>query len=82
MFSNMSVLRFVFDVSGVDGDTALTLLGSTVDVGVILNLSLAFLGEHVGDRSGQGCFAVVNVANGADVDVRLVPFKLLACHFL
>ena len=74
-------LRLVLNVSGVDGDAALTLFRGAVDVGVVLNFSLAFLGEHVGDRSSQGCFAVVNVADGADVDVRLVPFKLLACHF-
>ena len=70
----------VFNVGGVDGDAALTLLGSTVDIGVVLLLSLTFLGEHVCDRSGEGGFAVVNVADGADVDVGLVPFELLACH--
>ena len=71
----------VFDVSGIDGDAALALLRSTVDIGVVLDLCLSLFGEHVSDRGGEGCLAVVNVADGADVDVGLVPFELLACHF-
>merc|ERR1712078_177708 len=73
-------LGLVLNVCGVDRDATFALLRSAVDVGVVLNLSLAFLGEHVGDRGGEGGFAVVNVADGADVDVGLVPFELLACH--
>ena len=73
-------IGLVLNVSGVDGDAALTLFRSTVDVGVVLNFSLTLLGEHVGDCGGEGGFAVVNVADGADVDVGLVPFELLACH--
>ena len=73
-------LGLVLNVSGVDGDAALTLFRGAVDVGVVLNFSLTLLGEHVGDRSGEGGLAVVNVADGADVDVGLVPFELLACH--
>ena len=78
--SVVTCLGFVLNVSGVDGDAALTLFGGAVDIGIVLNLSLTLLGEHVGDRSGEGGLAVVNVADGADVDVGLVPFELLACH--
>jgi hypothetical protein len=65
-------LGFVLNVGGVDGDTALALLGSTVNLVIGLSLGLTLLGEHIRDRSGEGGFAVVNVANGADVDVGLV----------
>ena len=77
----VTLLGFVLNVGSVDGDTALALLWSTINVGVVLNLCLPFLGEHIGNRCSQGGFAVVNVADGADVDVGLVPFELLACHW-
>jgi hypothetical protein len=73
-------VRLVLNVGRVDGDATLTLLGSTIDVGVVLLFGLTLLGEHVGDRSGEGSFAMINVADGADVDVGLVPFELLASH--
>ena len=77
----VTLLGFVLNVGSVDGDTALALLWSTVNVGIVLNLRLPFLGEHIGNSCSQGGFAVVNVADGADVDVGLVPFELLACHW-
>ena len=77
----VALIGFVLNVSSIDGDAALALLRSSVNIGIVLNLSHPFLGEHVCDRSGEGGFAVVNVANGADVDVGLVPFELLASHF-
>jgi hypothetical protein len=43
----VTLLGFVLNVGSVDGDTALTLLWSTINVGVVLNLCLPFLGEHI-----------------------------------
>ena len=71
----------VLHVGGVDGDAALALLGGLVDAGIILVLGLALQGQPLGDGGGQGGLAVVNVADGADVDVGLGTLKLLLGHF-
>ena len=46
----------------------------------LLRLAADLLGEHVGDRGGQRRLAVVDVADRADVDVRLVALELLLAH--
>ena len=76
----VTVLRLVFHVRGVDCDTTGALLGSLVDVGVVDELSVALHREHLGDSGGQGGLAMVDVADGADVYVGLVSFKLCLCH--
>ncbi|WP_413681470.1 hypothetical protein [Prochlorococcus sp. MIT 1318] len=45
-----------------------------------MHLGLTLFRKHTCDGCGQGCFAVVDMADGANVDVRLVPLKLLASH--
>ena len=80
---NVSVVTsvsLILNVSGVDGDTTLLLLGSLIDASVVLELSLALHSQILGDGSGQGSLAVVNVANGANVDMGLGSFKFLLSH--
>src|SRR5687768_1165168 len=63
-------------------DLTLLLLGSVVDLLEGLDLGPSDLGrEHLGDRRGQRRLAVVDVTDGADVDVRLVALELLLRHF-
>jgi hypothetical protein len=38
-------------------------------------------GHHLGDRGGQRGLAVVDVTDGADVAVRLVPLEFFLRHF-
>ena len=78
----VTVGGLVLNVSGVDGDAALALLGSLVDVLERSEVSLAALGlgENLGDGSGQRGLAVVDVTNGADVNMRLSALKLLFGH--
>src|SRR4051812_11668500 len=76
----VALLRLVLDMRRVDGDAALPLLGSVVDLGEALRLSAAPLGEHVGDRGGQRRLPVVDVPDGADVEVRLRALELLLGH--
>ncbi len=74
--------RFVLDVRGVDGDAARLFFRSRVDLVVALGFA-AELGRQNGrDGRRQGGLAVVNVADGADVHVRLGTFKLAFCHDL
>ena len=76
----VTIFGLVFDVGGIDRDAALTLLRSTVDLVIGLGFCHTLFGQHIRDGGREGGFAVVNVANGADVDVGFVPLELLACH--
>jgi len=69
-------LGLVLDGGGVDGDAAGALLGRGVDLVVLLGRAAADGGEHHGERGGEGGLAVVDVADGADVDVRLGALEL------
>ena len=70
----------VLDVRGRDRDAALTLLGSLVDLIVSGVLRLAGLGEDLRDRGRQRRLAVIDVADRADVAVRLVPLEFCLGH--
>ena len=75
-------LGLVLDVRDRDRDAALTLLRSLVDhverrERVHVRVLVV---QHLGDRSGQRGLAMVNVTNGADVDVRLGALKLGLRH--
>ena len=71
----------ILDVSGRDGDAALALFRRLVDVGIVDVGRAAGLGQHLGDRRGQRRLAMVDVTDGADVAVRLVPLKFRLRHF-
>ena len=71
----------VLDVRGVDRDASGFLFGRLVDLIVLHDLGLT-LGRAVhGDGGGKSGLAVVNVADGADVDMGFSSFKLRFCHF-
>src|ERR1035437_9529431 len=73
-------LGLVLDVGDRDGDAALALLGSVVDRVEGAELRPTLEGEVLGDRRGERRLAVVDVADRADVDVRLSPLELLLRH--
>ena len=72
----------VLDVGNVNGDAALTLLGSLVNVLEGSEVSLAALGlrEDLGNGRGRGGLAVVDVTNGTNVYVGLRTIELLLGH--
>ena len=76
------VLGLVLDVGRLDRDAALLLLGRLVDLVEGDRGPAALLGEHLRDRGRQGRLAVVDVPDGADVDVRLRALELLLAHVL
>ena len=78
--SIVTLVSLILNVSGVDGDTTLSLLGGLVDAGIILELGLALESQVLGDGSGQGGLTMVNVTDGTDVYVGLGSFKLLLGH--
>jgi len=78
--SIVTLFGLVLNVSGVDGDSAGLLFGRLIDFVVAHRGGFALLRQHHGDGGGQSGLAVVNVADGADVNVRLGAFKLSLCH--
>src|SRR6185295_1902552 len=77
----MALVGLVLDVRGGDGDPALLLLRSVVDLLEALGFAALRLGQHLRDGSGQRRLAVVDVTDRADVDMRLVALELLLRHF-
>ena len=80
---NMSIVTgssLILNVSGVDCNTALSLLGSLIDVSVINKLSLALHSESLGDSSGKSSLTMVNVTNGTNVYMGLSSFEFSFCH--
>ena len=78
--SVVTLLGLILHVSGVDGDTTLALFGSLVDGGVVGVLRLALQSQELGDGSGQGGLTMVDVTDGADVNVGLSSLKFLLSH--
>jgi hypothetical protein len=78
--SIVTICGLILNVSSGDGDTTLFLLRSGVDFIISLRFTTLRLSEDSSDSSGEGGFTVVNVTDSADVDVRLVPFKLFFSH--
>ena len=71
---NVSIVtggRFVFNVSGVDGDAASLFFRRSVDLVVSLGFAAELLGEDRGDSSRQRGLTMVDVTDGADVNMRL-----------
>src|SRR2546430_1626279 len=77
----VAVGGLVLDVRGGDGDPALLLLGSVVDLLEAPGLTAVLLGEDLGDRGRKRGLAVVDVPDRADVHVRLVALELLLRHW-
>ena len=79
------VTRFslILNVSNVDGDTALLLFGSSINLAEVIfriDIRVLFV-QHLGDGCGQGGLTVIDVADGADVNVRLSTLVLFLCHY-
>src|SRR5690606_21993073 len=72
--------RFVLDVRGRDRDATGLFFRRLVDGVVGVEFTTETLGTDLGQRGGQRGLAMVDVADGADVDVRLGTFELTLGH--
>ena len=77
-----AVVGLVLNVSGVDRDATRFFFRSLIDlvVGSELGAVRVSQGQNLGDRSGQGGLAVVDMADGADIDMGLGSIVHLLCH--
>ena len=73
--SIVTSVSLILNVSGVDRDTTSALLGSLIDVGIVHEVCVALQCQILGDSGGQSGLAVVNVTDGADVNMRLRTVK-------
>ena len=76
----VTLLGLVLDVGDGDGDAALALLGSLVDLVEGLELGQALEGQDLGDGSRRRGLAVVDVTDGTDVYMGLRTIELLLGH--
>jgi hypothetical protein len=74
------LVGLVLDVRGGNGDAALALFRGVVDLVVGLRLTTELLRLVHRDRRRQRGLAVVDVTDGADVDVRLLAFEFCFGH--
>ncbi|MNZ98366.1 hypothetical protein D3C78_1176460 [compost metagenome] len=80
---NVSVVtnvRVVLDVSGVDGDTARFFFRSRVDLVELNDCRAENFGANASQSCGQSGLTVVNVADGADVNVGKGTIKFFFSH--
>ena len=80
----MALGRFIFDMRDRNGHRLRFVTDSAAfgDVLVFNQGRHTFAVLHRNDGGGQGGFAVVNVTDGADVDVRFGSLKLLFGHVI
>jgi hypothetical protein len=73
---------FVFDVGDgdCDGFGGIAHGAAFGDVGIADRFGQAFLALDLHDGGGQSRFAMVNVTDGANVDVRFGSLECFFCH--
>jgi len=74
----VTVLGLVLDGGSVDGDASGALLGGSIDFVVFLGGAVAEGSEGHGEGGSEGGLAVVDMTDGADVDVGLLALELAA----
>ena len=78
----VTVLSRVLNVRSRDRDTALFFFRSFIDLVERHSRCSTSLSENFGDSSCQACFAVIDVTDSSDIDVRFTPVKFLFSHFV
>ncbi len=74
-------LGLVLDVRGSDGDATLTLFRRIVDGVELTPFTAEDLSRNASQSRSQSGLAVVDVTDGADVDVRFGTFEFFLSHF-
>jgi hypothetical protein len=78
----VTALRLILNMRRVDRNAALTLLRRLVDRSVVRKRRTARKSKNLRDRSRQRRLAVVNMANRANVRMRLGTLKFFLRHLV
>jgi hypothetical protein len=78
--SIVAVSRLIFDVSGIDCYTTSLFFGRFIDFVVSHFLRFTESGKRHSDSSGKRGFAVVDMTDRTDVNVRFASVKFSLCH--
>jgi hypothetical protein len=73
-------IGLILDMANGDGNAAGALLGGVVDLVVGGIFGSALHGQNLGNCGGEGSFAMVDMSNRADVDMRLGALEFLLGH--
>ena len=76
----MAVISRILNMRSRDRDPAVAFLRRLVNHVKRRELCTAAKGQYLRNRRGQSCLAVVNMANRANVAMRLRPFKFCLRH--
>ncbi len=76
----VTLVRLIFNVRGVDCDTTRSFFGSLIDFVVSHLFRTAASSHHHRDSSRQSGLAVVNVADGTDVNVGFASVEFSLSH--
>src|SRR5699024_10823812 len=79
--SVVTFVSFVFNVSSVNCDSTCFLFRRFIDFIVFHSLSVSLCSTIHCDCSSKGCFTVVYVTNGTNVNVRFISVKSFLSHF-
>ena len=74
----MTIRCFIFDMGRIDGNLACLLFGRTINIFVGHALGPSLFGQDLGNGLRQGRLSVIDMTNGSNVDVRLVPRERFA----
>ena len=74
--------RLVLDMRGGDGDAALLLFRSLVDLAEVRELGHTLGRQYACDRRCQGRLAMINVTDRSYIDMRLRPRKFFLRHLM
>ena len=78
----MTFVCFIFNMCRVDCNTTFTFFRSLVDISIVFEFSVAFFSQNFGDGSCQSSFAVVDVTDRANVNMRFGSFVMFFSHLL
>ena len=76
----VAVLGFIFDVGGLDGDSALAFLRRVVDAIEVAHFGKPPIRLNEGDGCRQRRLAMIDMPNGSNVNMRFSPLKFSARH--
>jgi hypothetical protein len=72
----MPIIGLVLDRRRIDSDTSGLFFGGFIDIGIVLECSITLVSQVLGNSGSQSSFSVINMTNGADIEMWLASIIL------